>query len=328
MKIESCSRMRVLADEILRRRGRSERSKSSSVPGTPGSWMRSRLDTAAPRSAPAIRSSAVSPSALRAAPAASAAGSRAQEGRRGRRGAVVAARDDDRRPRRRWHADLLAQLDDDPLRGALADARDRLQAAESPAAIASISSRGCRPTAPPSPPSAPPPARRERQEEVALVLGGEAEELQAVVAHHEMRVQRTSRGPRRGPCAASPPNGLAVADPAGGLDHDVVGAARHHLPADERDHPANSGPQRTARRWRGRWRPPARRRRGPATASRAATAASPTIAATWPFSARPEPHTAPLTSCGRVVDAATPRRPADSITTPRACPTAKAVRAF
>ena len=49
---------------------------------------------------------------------------------------------------------------------------------------------------------------------------------------------------------------------------------------------------------------------------------------TWSFAARPLPHTAPLTCCGVYEAHAIPRRPAASITTPRAWPTANAERAF
>ena len=154
---------------------------------------------------------------------------------------IVAARDGDRRPEVVRHADLLAQLDHDPLRRALADAGHRLQAGDvaghqrahqlARGSAAEHRERHLRP-------------HRlhadESQEEVALLLGGEAVEGQRVVAHDQMGVQR-HRAAHAGHLAQRlGRHGQAIADPAGGLDHDVVGTADRHLPGDERDHPATA----------------------------------------------------------------------------------------
>ncbi len=110
---------------------------------------------------------------------------------------VVAARDHDRVAGGR-RADLLAQLDHDPLGGALADPLHGLQ----PRRVAGrdggeqLARRAAR-------------EHRERdlradglhadqqQEQVALGLGGEAVELQRVVAHDQVRVQRRRVADRR-----------------------------------------------------------------------------------------------------------------------------------
>ena len=90
-----------------------------------------------------------------------------------------------------------------------------------------------------------------------------------------------------------------VADAAGGLEHDVVGAADRDLAGDERDHRAATAARRrsgarlawqtatasASAAWSGA------RRRG--SASSAAT-----IRVTWALAARPLPQTAPLTCCG------------------------------
>ena len=196
----------------------------------------------APRSALASSSSAVSPSAAASISCASAGWkpsssrpSRAMWRGSSPRVTVIGAAEVVR------HADLLAQLDDDPLGGALADAGHRLQAgdvaghqrchelARGPAA--EHGERHLRP-------------HRlhadEREEEVALLLGGEAVERERVVAHHEMGVQG-HRAAHAGDLAQRlGRHGQAVADPARGLDHHVVGAADRHLSGDERDHPATA----------------------------------------------------------------------------------------
>ena len=103
---------------------------------------------------------------------------------------LIRARDDDR-ILGRCRADLLAQLDDDPLRRALADpghglqprgvaGRDRAEQLARRAA-GEHGQRHLR-------------ADRlhadQQQEQVALLLGGEAVELHRVVADHEVRVER------------------------------------------------------------------------------------------------------------------------------------------
>ena len=104
---------------------------------------------------------------------------------------VVAAGDGDRLVEVAGHADLLAQLDHDPLGRALADAGHGLQAGDvagdqrgdqlARAAAAEHRERHLRPDRL---------HPDEREEEVALLLGGEAVEGQRVVANDQMRVQR------------------------------------------------------------------------------------------------------------------------------------------
>ena len=196
-------------------------------------------------------------------------------------------------------ADLLAQLDDDPLGRALADARHGLQAGDvaghergdelARGAAAEHGERHLRP-------------HRlhpdEGQEEVALLLGGEAVEGQRVVAHDQVRVQRDGAAHAGDLAQRLGRDGQAVADPARGLDHHVVGAADRHLAGDERDHPATAAAAANGA-WLA-WQM--------ATASASAAwsgrggsgseSSAWTIRATWPLSARPVPHTAPLTCCG------------------------------
>ena len=94
-------------------------------------------------------------------------------------------------------ADLLAQLHDDPLGRALADPRHRLKAAASPAAIAAkLARRAAESTA--SATFGPTACTAEQhQEEVALLLAMEAVEIQCVVAHDQVGVQRRLLAPRR-----------------------------------------------------------------------------------------------------------------------------------
>ena len=120
---------------------------------------------------------------------------------------------------------LLAQLDDDPLGGALADAGHRLEARRvaggdrvqelARAAARQHRERHLRPHAL---------NPDQHQEQLALRLAGEAEELDRVVAHHEVREQG-----RLVPLVRHRPQGLRghrepVAD-AAGLDHDLAGEA-------------------------------------------------------------------------------------------------------
>ena len=152
----------------------------------------------APFSAWAIRSSGVSPgapsSSCSASPGREAEPDEAVAGQQPR---VVAAGDHDRVVGRR-RADLLAQLDDDPLGRALADARHRLQ----PRGVAggdrgeqlarrAAGEHGERDLRPDGLDA------DQHQEQVALGLGGEAVERERVVADDQVGVQRGLLADRR-----------------------------------------------------------------------------------------------------------------------------------
>ena len=138
----------------------------------------------------------------------------------------------------------------------------------------------------------------EQQEEVALLLGREAVEGQRVVAHDEVGVQRHRAADAGHLAQRLGRHGQAVADAAGGLDHDVVGAADGDLAGDERDHPATAAAAASGA-WLA-WQM--------ATASASAAWSGRggsgsdssvwTMRATWSLSARPLPQTAPLTCWG------------------------------
>ena len=109
----------------------------------------------------------------------------------------------------------------------------------SPAASAAISSRG-------EPPQSTARAifgpdrlhADQQQEEVALLLGGEAVEGQRVLADDQVREQRDRLARGRHLAQRLGRDRQAVADARGGLDDDVVGAADGDLAGDERDHRA------------------------------------------------------------------------------------------
>ena len=194
----SCSLSCSWPTNSSRRRGRSVRSRSSSASQVRrldplgDVLMRPRLAVA--RSACASSSSALSPRRQASSCSASAARSRARAALRAPAprgascGGARAGRADAGLRRR---ADLLAQLDDDPLGGALADpghgleargvaGRDRAHQVARGAA-GSTASATFGPTAC---------TAEQHQEEVALLLGGEAVERERVVAHDQVRVQR------------------------------------------------------------------------------------------------------------------------------------------
>ncbi len=277
---------RVLADELVERRGRSERrrpprgARAGPACGRPGRADHRR----APFSAWAIRSSGVSPGAPSSSLSASCGReAEAEQAVAGEHPRVVPARDHDRRRRGARRADLLAQLDDDPLGRPLADPRRRLQArgvaggdgAEHLArrAAGEDGERHLRPDGLHA---------DQQQEQVALLLGGEAVEQQRVVAHDQVRVQRDvcphardvaqrlgrdgERGSRRRRRSTT-----------------TWSARRDRDRAPRRARSCRPAPPRAARRWCGRSRPRARRRRGRAAAARRATAASGPSAAPGPW---------------------------------------------
>src|SRR5262249_33515053 len=129
------------------------------------------------------------------------------------------------------------QLDDDPLGRALADPRHRLEAR-------SVAGRERREQL----------ARRtaaqhglgdlradalhadQQQEQVALLLGGKAVELERVVTDDQVAVEADGGADRRYVAKRLGADREAVADPGRGLDHDVVGAAHRNVAGDKRDH--------------------------------------------------------------------------------------------
>ena len=257
------------------------------------------LTGATPFSAWAIRSSGVSPGA----PSSSASASCGEKPRPTQavareRARVVGARDRDRR-RSSDGADLLAQLDDDPLRRALADARHGLQARRV--------------------------AGRDRGQQLARRAAGEhGERHLRADATARRSAAGTGRAPprwrsrraaarrraRSGACGASPAcptAGRGAASrptpPAGSRrrrrrrPRGRRGAPRPRR--DQRDHatPASAASQRRAVGVADRDRERVGGVVGLAAARRATSSAW-TIRWTWSLAARPEPQTAPLTCCG------------------------------
>ena len=229
--------------------------------------------------------------------------SRARAGRRGRacagrrRGATTIGPS----ARPGVDADLLAQLDHDPLRGPLADARHGLEArgvaggerADELArrAAAEHRQRDLRPDALHA---------DQQQEQVALLLGGEAVETSASSRTIEVGVQRDRPADRGHVAQRLGRDGEPVADAATPVSTTTWSARRTATSPATRAiiaAPATARP-RAARGWRGRSRRRARRRRGRAWRRRSARAAPGPCAPTWSLSARPVPQTAPLTCCG------------------------------
>ena len=211
------------------------------------------------------------------------------------RARVVPARDHDR-VLGGGHADLLAQLHDDPLGRALADPGHRLQArgvaggdggeqlARRPAR--EHGQRHLRPDRLHA---------EQQQEQVALLLGGEAVEQQRVVAHDQVGGQRRLLAHARDVAQRLRRHVEAVADAAAG-DHHVIGRAAPR-------------PRRRRARSRSRFQRCGHRRPvgvadrdgervGRVVGPRqllAAPAASGPSAEPGPWPARPEPQTAALT---------------------------------
>src|SRR4051812_8929406 len=211
------------------------------------------------------------------------------------RARVVAARDGDRARRigGRRRADLLAQLDDDALRRALADPGHGLEAlgvarGDRGEQLARRAARqhGQRHLRPDRLDA------EQQQEQVALLLAAEAEQRDRVVAQDRVRVQRDVLADRRHAAQRLGRHGEPVAD-AAGEDDDVVGPPDGDLAAHQRDHAATSPTWLTwqiatasaSAAWSGRG--------GSGSESSVWT-----IRPTWSLSARPVPHTAPLTCWG------------------------------
>ena len=136
--------------------------------------------------------------------------------------------------------DLLAQLDDQPLRGSLADPGRGLEALRVPG--------GDRPQELPRRPSredrdrhlgADSRDRGEMEEEVALLLAGEPVQRQRVVARHQVGVEGRLLAPRGHRLERLRGDRQAVAD-AARLDHHVVGAPDQDLAPNRGDHPTGT----------------------------------------------------------------------------------------
>src|SRR5215213_4061733 len=131
--------------------------------------------------------------------------------------------------------DLLAQLDDDPLGRALADAGNRLEAlgvacGDRPEELARRPAREDRDRDL----RAHAGDGREAEEQVAFLLGGEAIQRDRVVAQDEVRVQGRLLAPGRDGLQGLGGHGEPVAD-AGGVDDHMVGTAHQHLSCDRGD---------------------------------------------------------------------------------------------
>ena len=173
----------------------------------------------------------------------------------------------------------------------------------------------------------------EMEEEVALLLAREPVERQRVVAGDQMRVQHRLLAAAGHPLERLGRHGEPVTD-ARGLDHDVIGAPHHHLPANRRDHADPTPLAAPASAWaaahapRGRWRRRARRPRDRTRAAAEARAACRPCAA--PAACRPRRcrrrPSSPPAACSRSTGCRAARRSACA--TPRAWPTPIAERTF
>src|SRR3954469_14277136 len=251
-----------------RRRGRRDTSSSSSA-RRPGVWMRSRLSAAtpgvrirsgvigrppacgwrsgsSPRLAQRVRDQVLgrlAGGAVEQLVGLLGGEAEADQAVAGEQPRVVAPRADDRVVRR-GGADLLAQLDDDPLRRALADTLDRLEPRRVPRrhggeqlARRAAGEDGERDL------GADGLDADEQQEEVALGLRGEAVEQQRVVAHDQVSVEGGGLAGGRHLAQGLGGDGEAVAHAAAGHHH-VVRAPDGHLSREQRDHrrPARRAP--------------------------------------------------------------------------------------
>ena len=191
----------------------------------------------AARSAPAISASGVSSGASRSSSSASTTvkPSSTRPSRASRRGSsarVMTMSSPPIAPPR----DLVAQLDDDPLGGALADPGHALEARDiavgeradelARRAAAEHRERDLRPDRLHA---------DQREEQVALLLGREAVQRERVVAHDQVAVQGDRPADGGNLAQRLGRHGQPVADP-GGLDDDVIGAPDRDRAADECDH--------------------------------------------------------------------------------------------
>ncbi len=231
---------RGLADELLQP-PRAQRAVELVVgEHRDGVWIRSSLTggpraarwTAAPRGSRRWRRAAARrPPSARSRARAAGAGQlvRAVGAGDGDGGAVLGGR----------HADLLAQLGDDPLGDALADPRRALQ----PLGVARGDAgdhvaRGAAGQDAERDLGADALDAGEQLEELALLLGGEAVERHRVLTDDEVGEQRHRPADGGDLAQRLGRHAHAVADAARGLDHDVVRPAQRHLARDRGDHPA------------------------------------------------------------------------------------------
>ena len=232
--------------------------------------------------------------------------------------------------------DLLAQLDDDPLRGALADPGHGLEAFGVAGGDRSQQlARGAAGERRDGDLRADPADRDQLAEEVALLLGGEAVEGERVVAGDQLGVQEGVAPGGRDRFQRLGRDGEPVAD-AAGVDHDVIGPAHQHLAADRGDHPASllrgtsadrsTPPAAGAPPWQIATASASAAWSGARRLGQARAGCRPSAA---PVSCRP-PRAADrhLDRLRRVGEAGTPRCAAASIAAPLAWPTAIAERTF
>ena len=138
----------------------------------------------------------------------------------------------------------------------------------------------------------------QQQEEVALLLGGEAVERQRVVAHDQVAEQRHRPADRGDVLERLGRHREAVADARRGLEHDVVGPADGDLARDQRDHraPAMACASGAWLTWQTPTASASVAWSGSGSSGSPSTAQ--TIRATWSLAARPVPQTACLTCWG------------------------------
>ena len=208
---------------------------------------------------------------------------------------------------------LLPQLHDDPLGGALADARHRLEArrvarGDRRRAARAASRRESTASATFGPTLCTP---DQHQEQLALVLGGEAEQVHAVVAHDRCDCEQRLAARRRAPGEGLRRDREPVADAAAVSITTSPGRRTATLPRTEAITPsaALSGAPlawqmataRASAAWSG-------------SGGSGSDSSAPTIRCTWALSALPEPHTACLTACGVYEKQGRPAMPAASST--------------
>ena len=137
-------------------------------------------------------------------------------------------------------AEPVAQLQHHPLGRPLADPARRLQAG----AVAARQGQaqlagGVEPADRQRQPRAHPADAGERLEERPLGGGGEAVEVEGLLAHHQHRQERGLGAGRRQARGGGGGDAHEQADPAD-LDHGALGLVRHHAAPDGADHPGNA----------------------------------------------------------------------------------------
>ena len=159
---------------------------------------------------------------------------------------------------------------------------------------------------------------------------GEPDEHERVVAHDQVRVERHLAADRPASAASvCAETAEAVAD-AAAQQRDVLAAALGDLAAHHRDHRAATASSASASGARLAWQIGDRERVGGVIGGRQVASAEQRGDHPRDLVLRrgAAPAHRALDLLRRVGEARTPRCPAQSIATPRACPTAKALRAF